>query len=88
MEVAIAEAMQEKALQSDVAAVLGKGLDAAILQLDELAGDRVVPRAEGPVALGDAKRLHHHSGIEEMAAHYRGAFKDGTRCFPYFEEAE
>jgi hypothetical protein len=39
---------------------------------------------EGPVQIGVEKRILTGDSVHELAAHYRAAFDDGIRCFPYF----
>ena len=46
--------------------------------------DNSVRAPEGPVQIGVEKRILTNNSIHELAAHYRAAFEDGIRCFPYF----
>lgn len=46
--------------------------------------DNSVRAPEGPVQIGVEKRILTSDSVQELAAHYRAAFDDGIRCFPYF----
>jgi hypothetical protein len=57
--------------------------DVAMATLGRLA-DTVLKAPEGPVQVGVERRILTATAIHELAAHYRSAFQDGIRCFPYF----
>lgn len=43
---------------------------------------------EGPVRLGTRKSIDRTETIEDVARHYADAFRQGSRCFPYFKDTE
>lgn len=57
--------------------------DASMDELKHIA-DAVIKAPIGPVQVGTAQRILTPTSIQELAAHYYSAFKEGNRCFPYF----
>jgi hypothetical protein len=88
LEAPTADALKAAAVQSEITEALQSGTDGMLAKLDSLAGSRTVAKAEGPLSLGDAKRLSQAKAVEDLAGGYRAAFVAGTRCYPYFSEPE
>jgi hypothetical protein len=59
-------------------------MDSALRLLDAASkGAKAVP-GTGPVQVGVLKDLSTAAGLARMAATYASAFREGSRCFPYF----
>lgn len=55
----------------------------ALAAVQQLA-DAFIKAPEGPVQVGEERRILTPTSIRELAAHYHSAFRDGIHCFPYF----
>jgi hypothetical protein len=60
--------------------------DAAEREL-QLMSAAPVTAPEGPVQVGTDKKVLSPDSLADMAAHYRAAFAQGIRCYPYFGAA-
>jgi hypothetical protein len=54
------------------------------LQRLEFIDSAKIKSPTGPVQVGVARKILTSTAIGELAAHYRSAFTDGIRCYPYF----
>ena len=80
----------EDAIEGQVAKQLDRGWlafvadrDAADRQLQAMSATPVTA-PEGPVQVGTDKKVLSPDSLADMAAHYRAAFAQGIRCYPYF----
>lgn len=60
--------------------------DAADHELQAMSASPVTA-PEGPVQVGTEKKVLSPDSLSDMAAHYRAAFAQGIRCYPYFGAA-
>lgn len=77
MEEALAEFTSSQEFGSSCAS------DSAIEALERLADAQITAPA-GPVQIGVEQRILTRTSIQELAAHYLSAFRQGIECFPYF----
>jgi hypothetical protein len=84
----IAAGASETDVQSQISNVIHGATDGGIRYLADLAEGRSVAHTDGPVSLGDARRLSQLQTVAEIAAHYHAAFAGPARRYPYFELPE
>ena len=85
MESNVAAFLHTDNVNEELSSLLAGELAALLARLERLVNGRAAKAVEGPVSLGDSKRLCHREVREELAACYLASARGSSRSYPYFE---
>ncbi len=85
VESSLAAVQHIDSVNEELSSLLVRELTALLARLDQLVNGRAIKPIDGPISLGESRRLCHVEVIQELAACYLTAALGSSRSYPYFE---